>query len=315
MMNEVNVGGVAVGSRGALTIIAGPCVAESAELCLRVAEAMKNRCEELGLGFIFKASFDKANRSSIRSPRGPGLEQGLAILDRVAGRLGVPVTTDIHEPHQAPIVAEVVDLLQIPAFLCRQTDLLVAAAATGKPVNVKKGQYISPREMANAVAKLLEATDQEPSVCDNALNEPEADKANKPHARLSEENASGAGVVSGGGVILTERGTFFGYHRLVNDFVGLADLMDLGWPVCFDATHSTQLPGGGEAGAVSGGRPQRAAVLARCAVAAGVAAVFIETHPEPVEAMSDASSMLPLDQAAALLDDLAQLHRVARSMR
>ncbi|MCC7145052.1 MAG: 3-deoxy-8-phosphooctulonate synthase [Phycisphaeraceae bacterium] len=266
-MNTIKVADLTIGPRQPLCVIAGPCVAESLELCLRVGETLRDRCAKLKLQFIFKASFDKANRSSIKSYRGPGLEEGLALLEHVKSELGVPITTDIHLPEQAQAVLPV-DLLQIPAFLCRQTDLLLAAAATGKPVNVKKGQFVSPQEMKNVVDKL---------------------------------QAGGAG-----GIMLTERGTFFGYHRLVNDFVGLGDLMDLGWPVCFDATHSTQRPGEGES---SGGRPERAPLLARAAVAAGVPAVFIETHPEPRLARSDASSMLPLEITLPLLDELARLHQ------
>ncbi|MEX0885983.1 MAG: 3-deoxy-8-phosphooctulonate synthase [Phycisphaeraceae bacterium] len=267
--HSFTIGKVGVGPGRPLCIIAGPCVAESRELCMRVGEAVRDRCRQLGLGYIFKASFDKANRSSIHAPRGPGLDAGLALLASVGRELGVPVTTDIHEPAQATPAGEAVDLLQIPAFLCRQTDLLVAAAATGKAVNVKKGQFLAPAEMANVVAKLTEAG---------------ADKT---------------------GLMLTERGTFFGYHRLVNDFVGLGDMMELGWPVCFDVTHSTQQPGG--QGAQSGGRPERAPLLARAAVATGVDALFIETHPEPATAMSDAAAMLPLGRMLSLLDELARL--------
>ncbi|WP_428390148.1 3-deoxy-8-phosphooctulonate synthase [Mucisphaera sp.] len=261
--------GVEVGAGRPLTVISGPCMAESLELCMAVGRAMKARCEELGLSYVFKASFDKANRSSIHTPRGPGLEKGLEMLAAARAELGVPVTTDIHEPGQAEAVAGVVDLLQIPAFLCRQTDLLVAAAGTGKAVNAKKGQFMSPGEMVNVVTKLKE---------------------------------SGAGEDK---ILLTERGTFFGYHRLVNDIAGFADLMELGVPVCFDATHSTQQPGG--QGQASGGRPERAATLAKAAVAAGADAVFIEAHPEPSAAMSDGSSMLTVEAAVALLGVLKRV--------
>ncbi|MCC6681740.1 MAG: 3-deoxy-8-phosphooctulonate synthase [Phycisphaeraceae bacterium] len=264
----VTVNDVSIGGDNPLAIIAGPCLAESYDLCVRIGQAMRDRCAKLGLGYIFKASFDKANRSSITSQRGQGMEAGLELLSKVRDALGVPLTTDLHESHQAAPVAEVADLLQIPAFLCRQTDLLIASARTGKPVNVKKGQFLSPAEMELVVAKLATA---EPG-CE---------------------------------IMLTERGTFFGYHRLINDFVGLVDMMDFGYPVCFDATHSTQEPGG--AGSSSGGRPQRAPMLARCAVVAGVDAVFLETHPDPAQAMSDAATMLPLEVALALLDDLARL--------
>ena len=186
----------------------------------------------------------------------------------------MPTTTDVHEPYQAQPAGQAVDLLQIPAFLCRQTDLLVAAAKTGKAVNVKKGQFLSPPEMANVVNKLNEAGCQS--------------------------------------MLLTERGTFFGYNRLVNDFPGLEDMMELGWPVCFDVTHSTQLPGGG--GTHTAGRPERAPLLARCAVAAGVQALFIETHPDPKNAKSDAATMLPVDQVLKMLGQLAKLHESVRSL-
>jgi len=267
---QIKVGGVTIGTGGPgqpLTIIAGPCQAESKDLCLTVGEAVRDRCAELGLGYIFKASYDKANRSSIHTPRGPGLDAGLTMLAEVRDALGVPVTTDLHEPGQAQAVGEVVDLIQIPAFLCRQTDLLVAAAKTGKPVNVKKGQFMSPAEMTNVVTKLTEA--------------------------------------QASGIMLTERGTFFGYHRLVNDFAGLGDMMKLRWPVCFDVTHSTQQPGG--EGNSTGGRPDTAPLLARCAVAAGVDCLFIETHPDPASAMSDAATMLPIEMTLKLLGELAHL--------
>lgn len=266
-MKTIEVRDVRIGRDAPLAVIAGPCVAESRELCLRVGEAVRDRCAELGFGYIFKASYDKANRSSIHSGRGPGLDEGLRLLEGVGKALGVPVTTDIHESHQAGPAAQAVDLLQIPAFLCRQTDLLVAAAATGKPVNVKKGQFLSPAEMSNVVKKLAEG--------------------------------------GANGVMLTERGTFFGYNRLVNDFTGVVDMMQHGWPVCFDVTHSTQQPGG--QGVSTGARPERAPMLARCAVAAGVQALFIETHPEPANALSDAAAMLPLQRTLALLGELKAL--------
>jgi 2-dehydro-3-deoxyphosphooctonate aldolase (KDO 8-P synthase) len=258
-----------VTGEGPLTVIGGPCTAESFELCLEVGRRLSSAAREAGCGFVFKASFDKANRSSVSSPRGPGLERGCDWIVRVGRELGVPTTSDVHEPRQAAAVAEAgVDLLQIPAFLCRQTDLLTAAAATGRSVNVKKGQFVAPSEMGQAVRKLTEA---------------------------------GAGR-DGRGILLTERGTFFGYHRLVNDFAGLGDLMELGPPVCFDLTHSTQLPG---ASATSGGRPERAPLLGRAAVAAGCPAVFLEAHPEPSKALSDGASMLDLESAARLIGELA----------
>jgi 2-dehydro-3-deoxyphosphooctonate aldolase (KDO 8-P synthase) len=276
------VGNVEIGPGRPLAIIAGPCVLESPELGLEIARHVRGLCRELGLSFVFKASFDKANRSSIASARGPGLETGLEWMARIGRDLGLPLTTDIHEASHAEPAAGIVDLLQIPAFLCRQTDLLVAAGRAASPkgrgVNVKKGQFLSPAEMAGAVRKLSEAG------CEN--------------------------------VLLTERGTFFGYGRLVNDFLGLGDLMELDVskfskagppPVCFDCTHSTQLPGAGEQ---TGGRPDRAPLLARAAVAAGVHALFIECHPEPKTAMSDASTMLPLAEVGPLLRQVAAIRGV-----
>ncbi len=260
-----------------------------------------------GGGFVFKASYDKANRSSRDSPRGPGLEAGLALVRRVGDALGVPVTSDVHEPGQAAAAGAALDLLQVPAFLCRQTDLLVACGATGKAVNVKKGQWVAPAEMRQVVGKVEGAGAEIPGGIPDA----------SPAAQRRLGGGAGAAIpdasppttdqrrLGGGlpGVMLTERGTFFGYHRLVNDFAGLGDLMELGRPVCFDVTHSTQQPGA--EGATSGGRPERAPMLARAAVAAGVDAVFIETHPEPAKAMSDAAVMLPVEQTLGLLGELA----------
>ena len=270
MAHTCEVVNIPIGRSNPLVIIAGPCVIESLDQCLQIGAAVAERCGELGIGYIFKASFDKANRSSITSPRGPGLDEGLKIIEQVGVKLGVPTTTDLHESHQAAAVGQAVDLLQIPAFLCRQTDLLAAAAATGKPVNVKKGQFLSPAEMTNVVKKLEEA--------------------------------------KAAGIMLTERGTFFGYNRLVNDFIGLGDMAELGYPVCFDVTHSTQQPGG--QGTKSGGRPDRAALLARAAVAAGVDALFIETHPDPANALSDGATVLPIPVAMDLLRQVADIRSV-----
>jgi len=275
MPRTCRVGSITIGSGLPLAIIAGPCVLESVNLGLAIGRHLQRTCAALRLPYIFKASFDKANRSSIDSPRGPGLEQGLAWLRTIREELGVPVTTDIHEASQAMPVAEVCDLLQIPAFLCRQTDLLLAAgraaAKRARGVNIKKGQFLSPAEMRNPVRKVIDAG------CDN--------------------------------VMTTERGTFFGYGRLVNDFLGLGDMMALNTPggsppVCFDVTHSTQTPGTGD---TTGGRPDKAPLLARAATAAGVHALFLETHPDPSKALSDASTMLPLDTADALLADVAKI--------
>jgi len=260
-------------TRPSLFVIAGPCVIESLELCLTVAGRMKNVCAELGLQYIFKASFDKANRSSVSSYRGPGLAEGLKVLERVKSEIGVPVLTDVHEPSQAAAAAQVVDVLQVPAFLARQTDLLVACGATGRAVNIKKGQFMSPQEMANAVAKVR-----------------------------STGNTS---------IMLTERGTFFGYNRLVNDFTAIAVMKSLGCPVVFDVTHSTQQPGA--LGTSSGGNPQFAPLLARAAVAAGADGLFIETHPHPPSALSDAASMIALDEMATLLRQAKQLADLRKS--
>ena len=255
-----------------LFVIAGPCVIESAALCLEVARALKSACDEHGLAYVFKASFDKANRTSGESFRGPGVGEGLAVLEKVKREVGVPVLTDVHEREQATVAGEVCDVLQIPAFLARQTDLLVAAARTGRAVNIKKGQFMAPAEMHTAAAKVRDAG-----------------------------NAK---------AMLTERGTFFGYGRLVNDFTGLSTMRQTGCPVVFDATHSTQRPAG--QGSVSGGDPSQSPVLARAAVAAGYDGIFLECHPDPACAKSDAASMLRLDEVPRLIGQLAQLARLRR---
>lgn len=269
-MTMCTAGSVSIGQNTPLTIIAGPCVLESLKMGLDIGRAMLDVCSGAGVQYIFKASFDKANRSSISSYRGPGLEQGLEWLVEIRETLGVPATTDIHEPSQAEPVAAALDLIQIPAFLSRQTDLLLAAgeAATkhGRAVNVKKGQFMAPAEMTGPIKKLGEAG------CDNLM--------------------------------LTERGTFFGYHKLVNDFTGLGDLLELGPAVCFDVTHSTQLPG---SGSQTGGRPECAPLLGRAAAAAGVHALFIETHPDPGKAKSDGATVLPIDVASRIIRDAAAI--------
>jgi 2-dehydro-3-deoxyphosphooctonate aldolase (KDO 8-P synthase) len=271
MSKITSISGVGIGGDAPLLIIAGPCVLENQEEAILIASTLQNICNDVGVGFIFKGSFDKANRTSLHSDRGPGIESGLQILQFVKDQLGVPVTTDVHESSQAAQVAAVADILQVPAFLCRQTDLLVACAATGKPVNVKKGQFVSPDEMKHVVHKLGE------SDCED--------------------------------VMLTERGTFFGYNRLVNDFIGLGDLMEIGPPVCFDVTHSTQLPGGGTN--QTAGRPDRAALLARAATAAGVPALFLECHPDPINAASDASTMQRLDDMEEIIRSCASISQIA----
>jgi 2-dehydro-3-deoxyphosphooctonate aldolase (KDO 8-P synthase) len=281
VQRSCRVGSVSIGPGHPLAIIAGPCVLESRELGMEIGRTLRAVCQRLGLSYILKASFDKANRSSIDSARGPGLERGLDWLASVRAELGVPATTDIHDPAQAGPAARAVDLLQIPAFLCRQTDLLLAAGAAaeghGRAVNVKKGQFMSPQEMGGAVRKLAEAG------CTRTM--------------------------------VTDRGTFFGYGRLVNDFIGLGDLMELAVSaegatvrpaVCLDCTHSTQLPGAGEQ---TGGRPERAPLLARAAAAAGVDALFIECHPDPKKGLSDSSTMLPLAQMEPLLMEIAAIRR------
>ena len=253
---------------GRLTLIAGPCVIESEKLCLQVAAALKRTCDRLGVFYVFKASYDKANRTSSKSFRGPGMEEGLAALAKVRARIGVPVLTDVHTEAQAAAAAQVADILQIPAFLCRQTDLIAAAVRTGKIVNLKKGQFLSPEEMGQVIGK-----------------------------------AQSAG---GRKLLLTERGTTFGYHNLVADMRSIPIMRRFGFPVIFDATHSVQLPGGG--GDRSSGQREFAPVLARCAVAAGASGVFIETHPEPERALSDGPNMIPLAEMNGLLKSLLKVH-------
>jgi 2-dehydro-3-deoxyphosphooctonate aldolase (KDO 8-P synthase) len=272
-MPGCTIGPITAGPAHPLLLIAGPCVLERPDTNEHIAGTLRELCASLNCPFIFKASFDKANRSSIRSARGPGVRSGLDELHRIKEKFDLVVTTDVHEPEQAQLAAEVVDLLQVPAFLCRQTDLLAACAATGKAVNVKKGQFLSPAEMRHVITKVREA--------------------------------------GGQNLMLTERGTFFGYHRLVNDFIGLGDLMELGAPanppVCFDVTHSTQLPGAAELS--TAGRPDRAALLTRAAVAAGVHAIFIECHRDPAQALSDAATMQPLQAMPGLLNDALAIRR------
>ena len=255
---------VTVGSGKPLTLIAGPCVIESRDLVFEVAEAVNAVCKKLGVQYIFKASFDKANRTSASTFRGPGVTAGLAVLQEVKDKLGLPVLTDIHESSHVEQVAEVVDVLQIPAFLCRQTDLLMAAAATGKAINVKKGQFLSPQEMSQVAQKLRTA-----------------------------------GVEN---LMLTERGNSFGYNTLVVDFRSLPQLQSFGCPVIFDATHSVQQPGG--QGGTSGGHREYVAPLARAAVAVGVDGLFMEIHPNPDKALSDGPNMLPLHRLEPLLKQL-----------
>jgi 2-dehydro-3-deoxyphosphooctonate aldolase (KDO 8-P synthase) len=258
-----------------LLVIAGPCVIESEELTLAIALRLKQIATELAVPLVFKASFDKANRTSVAAYRGPGLERGLAILRRVKESTGLPVTTDIHEPRQAAPAAEVCDLLQIPAFLARQTDLLLAAAATGRAVHVKKGQFMAPWDMKNVVGKL------ETGGCRH--------------------------------ILLGERGTFFGYGRLVNDMRAIPQMQALGAPVIFDATHSVQEPGG--LGTATGGNRAMVEPLARAAVALGVDGLFFETHPDPEAAPSDGPNTIPLDRFAGLLQRLLAIRRTVEEMK
>ncbi|MGH6980587.1 MAG: 3-deoxy-8-phosphooctulonate synthase [Stellaceae bacterium] len=269
----VAVGKTRFGNDLPLALIAGPCALESRAHAMEMATALRDIATRLGVGFVYKTSFDKANRTSSASPRGIGLDQALAIFAELRDKLGVPVLTDVHEPDQCAIVAEVVDVLQIPAFLCRQTDLLIAAAETGRTVNVKKGQFLAPWDMANVVEKITGAGNRD--------------------------------------VLVTERGVSFGYNTLVSDMRALPILKrETGAPVIFDATHSVQQPGGH--GERSGGEREFVPVLARAAVAVGVAAVFIETHQDPDKAPSDGPNMLPLKDIEPLLAQLVEYDRLAK---
>jgi 2-dehydro-3-deoxyphosphooctonate aldolase (KDO 8-P synthase) len=259
-------------SRQRLILIAGPCVIESLDLCRRVADRLTGICERLGITYIFKASFDKANRTAAASFRGPGLEAGLAVLEQIRCEYGVPVLTDVHTEAQAKMAGARVDILQIPAFLCRQTDLIRAAVSTGKVVNLKKGQFLSPVEMGQVVRKATEA--------------------------------------GGRRLLVTERGTTFGYQNLVVDMRAIPQLSRLRYPVIFDATHSVQLPGGG--GDKSGGQREFAPVLARSAVAAGADGVFIETHPSPERALSDGPNMIRLGLMRGVLASLVRVYEAVR---
>ncbi len=269
----VRVGSVEFGNDRPLALIAGPCMLESRSHALEMAQALVEMAGRLGIGLVYKTSFDKANRTSLDSPRGVGMAQGLPILAEVRETLGCPVLTDVHAPEQCAPVAEAVDVLQIPAFLCRQTDLLLAAAATGRAINVKKGQFLAPWDMANVVHKL---------------------------ERGGNRN-----------VLLCERGVSFGYNTLVSDLRALPILARTGCPVVFDATHSVQQPGG--QGTASGGQREFVPVLARAAVAVGVAAVFLETHPDPDRAPSDGPNMVPLAKLEPILQTLIAFDRMAKA--
>jgi 2-dehydro-3-deoxyphosphooctonate aldolase (KDO 8-P synthase) len=257
-----------------LVVIAGPCVIESEKLCLDVAQTMKRLCERLGVTYVFKASYDKANRTSAHSFRGPGPKAGLAILANIRAKFELPVLTDVHTEEEVATAAEVADVLQIPAFLCRQTDLICAAVKTGKIVNLKKGQFLSPKEMGQVVDKAMAA--------------------------------------GGKKLLVTERGTTFGYNNLVADMRSMPVMCAFGFPVIFDATHSVQLPGGG--GNKSSGQREFAPVLARAAIAAGANGIFVETHPNPDKALSDGPNMIPLKEMEGMLSGLIKLHVVARTI-
>ncbi len=263
---------VQVGLDAPMFVMAGPCVIEDRDSCLDIARRLLSISSRTAVPAIFKASFDKANRTSISSFRGPGLEKGLEILAAVRTETGMPVVTDVHEPAQAAAVAEVVDCLQVPAFLCRQTDLLCACARTGRPVNVKKGQFLSPAEMENAVEKVRACKNQK--------------------------------------VMVTERGTFFGYNQLVNDMTAIKNMQQFRCPVIFDATHSTQQPGG--LGTASSGRREMAPVLAKAAIAAGANGLFIEVHPQPQKAKSDSASIMPIDWLEDLLRVCKEIFEIVR---
>lgn len=271
MVRQVKVNDkVIFGGKKPLVLIAGPCVIESPSGTLKIAEAIKKITSKLRIPFVFKASFDKANRTSIHSFRGPGLYEGLKILSQIKTKLGVPILSDVHDVNQAQMAGEILDIIQIPAFLCRQTDLIVAAAKTGKIVNVKKGQFMAPWDISGIVKKMQESGNNN--------------------------------------LLLTERGVSFGYNNLISDFRALPIMRSLGYPVVFDATHSVQKPGG--LGTSSGGESKYIPLLARCAVAAGVDAIFLETHPDPSKALSDGPNSLPLRNLESLLKDLTAIDRI-----
>lgn len=271
-MHIIHVGPYKVGPGQPLLLLAGPCVLEGYEHSLAIGQEVKRICEKLGMPYVFKASFDKANRSSYDSFRGPGLEEGLKQLAAIKKELGVPVVSDIHETYQVERAAEVLDILQIPAFLCRQTDLVYAAGKTGKCVNVKKGQFLAPWDMKNVISKLEAAGNRD--------------------------------------ILLTERGSSFGYNTLVTDMRGLAIMRELGYPVVMDATHSVQIPGG--KGTSSGGQSQYVPHMARAAAAVGIDALFLEVHDDPSKALSDGPNMVRLDQLEALLADVLAIDKIIR---
>ena len=266
----VNVRNLAIGQRLPLVFIAGPCVIESHESCLKLADKLKTIFQAKKLPFIFKASYDKANRTSVNSYRGPGVKEGIKILADIKKRLDLPILSDVHREEDMPIVSETLDIIQIPAFLCRQTDLILAAAKTGKPINIKKGQFLAPWDMKAVVEKVRSTGNEQ--------------------------------------ILLTERGTCFGYNNLVSDMRSLVIMRELGYPVIYDATHSVQLPGG--QGNVSGGERNMVIPLARAAVATGCDGLFLEVHENPEKALSDAATMLSIEALPNLLDQVLEIHRV-----
>jgi len=272
-MRTVTIGRLSVGNDQPLTVIAGPCQLESVAHALMIAETMVAACAAAGAQFVFKGSFDKANRTSLKGKRGVGIDAGLAILDTVRAKLGCPVLTDVHDTEQVRIAAQVVDVIQIPAFLCRQTDLLIAAGETGRVVNIKKGQFLAPWDMPNVAEKVASTGNEK--------------------------------------ILLTERGTSFGYNTLVADLRGLPTMAKTGYPVIMDATHSVQQPGG--LGGASGGQREMAPVMARAAVSLGIAGVFIETHEAPDTAPSDGPNMIPLAEMPKLVETLMNFDRLAKS--
>jgi len=266
----VNVRNLAIGQRQPLAFIAGPCVIETHESCLKLADKLKTIFQKNKLPFIFKASYDKANRTSGNSYRGPGVKEGIKILADIKKRLDLPILSDVHSEEEIPIVSETLDIIQIPAFLCRQTDLILAAAKTGKPINIKKGQFLAPWDMKAVVEKVRSTGNEQ--------------------------------------ILLTERGTCFGYNNLVSDMRSLVIMRELGYPVIYDATHSVQLPGG--QGNVSGGERNMVMPLARAAVATGCDGLFLEVHENPEKALSDAATMLSIEALPNLLEQVLEIHRV-----
>jgi 2-dehydro-3-deoxyphosphooctonate aldolase (KDO 8-P synthase) len=271
-MEEVRVGEILIGKGNPLVLIAGPCVIENEEMIFTTAIKLKEICGRLGLSFIFKSSYDKANRTSLSSFRGPGMEKGLRILTDIKKRLSIPILSDVHSVEEVKAASQVLDVLQIPAFLCRQTDLILSCSRTGKPVNIKKGQFLSPWDVKNVIEKFISTGNHH--------------------------------------LMITDRGTSFGYNNLVVDFRGFPVIRSFGYPMLFDVTHSLQLPGG--EGSQTGGQREFAAPLARAAAATGVDGLFIEVHPNPTRALSDSATMLPLDEMETLLNQVKAVYETVR---